>query len=281
LINVNHSEKNNLITRSITGTLFGLLVIFAIMAGRWYFAALMLLAGLLSLHELYRIILPGNRRMYLAGMLSGLLIYSGITLMAMADTAHFVKWLAIALPGIPIVLITALYQRNSGAFTEAALAHTGAVYSVFPLALLNLINNPFIVQAEFGQLILLGFFLLVWTNDTMAYLTGMSFGKRKLFERHSPRKTWEGTLGGIAFTIVAAWLLWKYFGQLSLMQWMTMGLLTAITGLYGDLAESMIKRGANIKDSGSLLPGHGGVLDRFDATLLAAPVVVAYLILTS
>ncbi len=277
---MNPSEKNNLITRSITGALFGLLVIFGIMAGKWYFAALMLVAGLLSLHELYRIIIPGNRRMYVAGMLSGLLIYSGITLMATADPAHFAKWFAIALPGIPIVLIMALYQKNTGAFTEAALAYTGAVYSVFPLALLNLINNPFFVQAEFGQIILLGFFLLVWTNDTMAYLTGMSFGRHKLFERHSPRKTWEGTIGGIVFTLLASWLMWKYFGQLSLIQWMTLGFLTAITGLYGDLAESMIKREANLKDSGNLLPGHGGILDRFDATLLAAPVAVAYLILS-
>jgi len=278
---VNYSEKTNLVTRSITGAIFGLLIIFGILAGKWYFAALMLLAGLLSLHELYRIVLAGNRRMYFAGMLAGILLYCSITLMAMADQAQLLKMLAIALPGIPIVLITALYQRNSKAFTDAALAHTGAVYSLFPLALLNILNMPHFFSTEFPQKILLGFFLLVWTNDTMAYITGISIGKHKLFERHSPRKTWEGTIGGILFTLLAAWLLWRFFGQLTLIQWMVTGLLTAITGLFGDLAESMIKREANIKDSGKLLPGHGGVLDRFDATLLAAPVVVAYLILSS
>lgn len=278
---MNHSEKTNLVSRSITGAIFGLLIIFGILAGKWYFAALMLLAGLLSLHELYRIVLIGNRRMYFAGMFSGILIYCSITLLAMVDQAQFFKMLAIALPAIPVVFITALYQGNSKAFTDAALAHTGAVYSLFPLALLNLLNMPNIFSAEYPQRILLGFFLLVWTNDTMAYITGINIGNHKLFERHSPRKTWEGTLGGLLFTLLAAWLLWRFFGQLSLIQWMITGLLTAIAGLFGDLVESMIKREGNIKDSGNLLPGHGGVLDRFDATLLAAPVVVAYLILSS
>lgn len=278
---MSRSENNNLIIRSITGALFGLLVIFSILGGKGYFAALMLVAGLLSLHELYRIIIPGNRMMYGAGMLSGVLIYAGTSLIGLGGTDYLAPGLALLLPGIPLVLITALYQKDHLGFTQAALAHTGAVYSLFPLALLNLINNPSLVAAQEPEKILLGFFLLVWTNDTMAYLAGTTLGRHKLFERHSPRKTWEGTLGGILFTGVAAILLWNYFGQLSLVQWMITGLLTAVAGLYGDLAESMIKRGANLKDSGNLLPGHGGVLDRFDATLLAAPVVMAYLILSS
>lgn len=277
---MNPSEKNNLIIRSITGVLFGLLVIFSILGGKGYFAALMLLAGMLSLHELYRIIIPRNAMMYRAGMISGILIYTGISLIGLEGTDHFRTGLALTLPGIPLVLITVLYQKNNPGFSQAALAHTGAVYSLFPLALLNLMYNPSFIPVNEPEKILLGFFLLVWTNDTMAYLTGMTLGRHKLFERHSPRKTWEGTLGGILFTGIAAVLLWNYFGQLSLVQWMITGVLTAVAGLYGDLAESMIKRGANLKDSGNLLPGHGGVLDRFDATLLAAPVVMAYLILS-
>ncbi|MGC8865289.1 MAG: phosphatidate cytidylyltransferase [Bacteroidales bacterium] len=276
-----HSEKSNLIIRSITGALFGLLVIFSILGGRAYFTTLMLVAGLLSLHELYRIILPGNRVMYRVGMLSGLLIFGGITLIGLEGTFYLKTGLAILLPGIPLVLVTSLYQKDPRAFTHAALAYTGAVYSLLPLSLLSLIYNSSIIDIKEPEKILLGFFLLVWTNDTMAYLTGMTLGKHKLFERHSPRKTWEGTLGGILFTGIAAVLLWHFFGQLSLQQWLITGLLTAVVGLYGDLAESMIKRSAHIKDSGSLLPGHGGVLDRFDATLLAAPVVIAYLILSS
>jgi phosphatidate cytidylyltransferase len=107
----------------------------------------------------------------------------------------------------------------------------------------------------------------------------MAFGKHKLFERISPKKTWEGSIGGLIFGMVMSWVLSIYFNDLSLLQWLSIGLITIVFGTFGDLAESMIKRSMNVKDSGKLLPGHGGLLDRFDAALLAAPAVFIYLVI--
>jgi phosphatidate cytidylyltransferase len=112
--------------------------------------------------------------------------------------------------------------------------------------------------------------LIVWTNDTFAYLVGRFFGKTPLFERISPKKTWEGTIGGIFFAIVAAYLI-AYFSEMDWIYWTIAAVIIAPAAILGDLLESAFKRSLQVKDSGNILPGHGGILDRFDATLLAAP----------
>ena len=123
----------------------------------------------------------------------------------------------------------------------------------------------------------LAFMLMLWANDTGAYKFGVRFGKHKLFERHSPKKTWEGFFGGLATGLIAAYLISAQFGDLTIMQWLSVSLIIGTAGTFGDLFESMLKRSMSIKDSGSLLPGHGGLLDRFDGLLFAAPLVFIYL----
>jgi phosphatidate cytidylyltransferase len=118
---------------------------------------------------------------------------------------------------------------------------------------------------------------MLWANDTGAYLVGSKLGRTKLFERHSPKKTWEGLIGGIIITGIAAYIISIYFTELTVDQWIWIGLLISCFGTTGDLIESMFKRSIDVKDSGGILPGHGGLLDRFDGLLLAAPVVYAYL----
>jgi phosphatidate cytidylyltransferase len=125
--------------------------------------------------------------------------------------------------------------------------------------------------------IILGFFILLWTNDTGAYLSGKYFGKHKLFERISPKKTWEGSIGGGILTLAFAYVLSIYFTNLNITNWLIIGVLIAVFGGLGDLVESMLKRSLGIKDSGKLLPGHGGILDRFDGLLLSVPFVYGYL----
>ncbi|MBL0246373.1 MAG: phosphatidate cytidylyltransferase [Sphingobacteriales bacterium] len=120
--------------------------------------------------------------------------------------------------------------------------------------------------------------LLVWSNDTAAYLSGRAFGRHKLFERISPKKTWEGTIGGGLFTLFVGWLLSILF-RFSLTTWLGIAALAVLCGTWGDLIESLLKRSLGVKDSGSLLPGHGGVLDRFDALLFVLPFVFAFLYL--
>ena len=124
---------------------------------------------------------------------------------------------------------------------------------------------------------MLGCLLILWANDTGAYFAGIRFGKTKLFERISPKKSWEGAFGGAVLGLIFAYLLSGYFTSLAVWQWMCIGLIIVICGDYGDLIESQLKRSIEIKDSGNALPGHGGFLDRFDGLLISAPFIVAFL----
>lgn len=126
--------------------------------------------------------------------------------------------------------------------------------------------------------LLLGFFIVIWTNDTFAYLSGMFIGRHKFFERISPKKTWEGTAGGLVFGLAAGYILSLFFDDFSLSEWLGYALTIIIFGTFGDLFESLIKRTLGLKDSGNIMPGHGGILDRFDSILLAAPFAFIYIV---
>jgi phosphatidate cytidylyltransferase len=175
--------------------------------------------------------------------------------------------------------MVALYSQHPNPLEAIGTAVVGILYIPIPLALLNLFNDPIFMHVDQPKYMVLGFFLLVWANDTFAYLTGVTFGKHPLFKRISPKKTWEGSLGGALLTIAFSYLVFKYLGVISLIDWIIVAALIIIFGTFGDLSESMIKRLAQVKDSGNILPGHGGMLDRFDAVLFAAPVVFLYLLI--
>jgi phosphatidate cytidylyltransferase len=141
--------------------------------------------------------------------------------------------------------------------------------------------DPATLSGPYHYGVVLGFLVILWLNDTGAYFVGSLIGKHKLFERISPGKTWEGSAGGAFFAVLTAWGISFIFKQLDGMQWMILAILIVISGTLGDLVESMLKRSLGIKDSGTILPGHGGLLDRFDAVLLSAPFVFVYLVLIS
>ncbi len=130
---------------------------------------------------------------------------------------------------------------------------------------------------DFVKFLIMGIFILIWINDTFAYLVGRAFGKRKLFPRVSPKKTWEGAIGGLVFALTAAYFMAKYEPIVNQVQWVTLAAIIVIAGSLGDLVESKLKRDAGVKDSGAIMPGHGGMLDRLDSLIFAAP--FAYLTL--
>jgi len=136
------------------------------------------------------------------------------------------------------------------------------------------------MNGNFGSNELILFFILIWTNDTFAYLVGRAIGKTKLFERISPKKTIEGSVGGLVFTLIAGYVLSQYVIVSSIggVDWVIISFLIVIFGSLGDLVESMLKRSVGVKDSGKILPGHGGILDRFDAAFFAAPFILFYLL---
>lgn len=124
--------------------------------------------------------------------------------------------------------------------------------------------------------ILIAIFVLVWANDVFAYLSGTYLGKHKLFPSVSPKKTWEGTLGGLLFTLLFAALVFYITKELNLRDWLLLAIMVSVLSTIGDLAESLLKRNSGVKDSGTLIPGHGGILDRFDAALFVTPFVFLY-----
>lgn len=171
-----------------------------------------------------------------------------------------------------ILIAVELFFASSQPFSNIGRHLVCFIYVGLPFALLAQMS---VIHAGYDQIYspwrVFGLLLLIWTNDTMAYFIGSQFGKRKLFERISPKKTWEGTIGGGICTVLIAWGLSFLIHDFTPVQWIALGAVAAIFGTLGDLVESMLKRSVGVKDSGNLLPGHGGLLDRFDAFIFALP----------
>ncbi len=176
-----------------------------------------------------------------------------------------------------LLILKELFIVSESPFGRVAMQLLGLVYTCLSMALANALVW---INGSFQPNILLGTLLLVWANDSFAYLVGRKIGKTKLFPRVSPNKTWEGSGGGGIGTLLAAVLIWKVLGHLSLVNWMGVAVLVIIFGGLGDLVESTFKRSVKVKDSGTLLPYHGGLLDRFDALIFCLPFVFSFLYLS-
>ncbi len=183
---------------------------------------------------------------------------------------------------VGLTFILELYRQKGKPFHNIAYTILGVIYIVLPLSIANLIPSTLIDQSYnyYYPSLLLGVFIMVWTNDSFAYLFGVRFGKRKLFERISPNKSWEGFVAGLVFVQIASIIIHKLSSSpLMFYDWMIMGLIVTVFGTFGDLVESMFKRQMGIKDSGKIMPGHGGMLDRFDILFLVIPIVFIYIYL--
>lgn len=181
---------------------------------------------------------------------------------------------------IPLaIMATELFRKNEKPLVASSVTLLGIAYISIPLAILSLL---FLLPQDSSSgfpWIVLGLFAIIWINDTFSYITGILLGRNKLFERISPKKTWEGAIGGFVFSVAGGFALYTFSGEYSLGIWLIMAALIAISSVFGDLTESMIKRSLKIKDSGNILPGHGGLLDRFDSLLFASPVIYVFLTL--
>lgn len=183
------------------------------------------------------------------------------------------------------LFISELYFKNQDAINDWAYTMLSQMYIALPFAMINIVafetNED--GSVHFDTLLPLSIFVFLWINDTGAYCSGSLFVKHKLFPRISPAKSWEGSIGGGIFVLIAAGILGYYanFGELqhslNILEWMGLGLIVVFFGTWGDLVESLFKRTLGIKDSGNILPGHGGMLDRFDSSLMAIPAAVVYL----
>lgn len=264
----------NLIQRAITGILFVGIIIGAVLLGKIIFATLFLVVTALSLWEFYTLVNAGDK----ATINKEIATVAGLFLYLSASLWSVSSGFALAAMAIYLLLcfgmvINELYDKKGNPLHNWAYFFLGQIYIVVPFTMLNLLNNLF------DSVFLLALFALIWTYDSGAYVFGMMLGKHRLFERISPKKSWEGAIGGFVAACVAA-LVFSYFStSLAPLGWLGFAFLVVFFGTFGDLSESLLKRTFNIKDSGNVLPGHGGLLDRFDSLLFATPIIVIYVAL--
>jgi phosphatidate cytidylyltransferase len=261
-----------------------------ILGGLWLHPASFIVTTLILLigtqYEYYNLVsLTGVVPRKAAGLITGILMY--VLSVLVASGVVQMKYLLLLLPVATFIVISELYRGEEKPFDSLAhtffpLIYTALPFSLFPFAAFGREGLNTLIHSHgfvFSPGIVIGFILLIWANDTGAYLAGISLGRHKLMERISPKKTWEGFIGGIVIALFAAWFLSGLLGVVNRISWLGISLIVSIAGTYGDLAESMLKRSAGAKDSGSILPGHGGFLDRFDSTLLSFPLVYLFITL--
>lgn len=279
------SKLKNLITRSITGILyvailvtcflqaFNMVIVFALITGlaTWEFT------GIVNEHKHVNV----NRLITTVAGVYFFLAVAGVNSGAVQTNAVFVPYLLT----IIYLFISGLYTKSDDSVNDWAYTMLSQMYIALPLSTINVIAFR---QAADGlnyyyYLLPLSIFIFLWTNDTGAYCTGSLFGKHKLFPRISPAKSWEGSIGGGILVLIVASIMYYIESQgenlsgLNLIEWLGLGLVVVVFGTLGDLVESLLKRTLGIKDSGNILPGHGGILDRFDSSLMAIPASVVYL----
>jgi phosphatidate cytidylyltransferase len=264
----------NFIKRTLSAAIFAIVLIAGITLHPIGFLAVFLGITLMGTFEFYKLAKKANSSpQCFTGMLAaGILFLACFTSTYLNSSSLFLLFSVI----IVMIPIIELYRKKENPFTNIAFTLLGLIYVALPFSLLNYMAFPFDDQ-QFHYKIVLCVFVMIWANDTGAYLVGVNFGKHRLFERISPKKSWEGSIGGAITTIVIAWLCSIYSTDLLLVQWFIIGIIVVLFGSIGDLVESLFKRSINIKDSGKILPGHGGVLDRFDAILLVSPMVFIFL----
>ena len=268
----------NLITRTITGAFFVAIIIGSMILHPLSFAAVIFVIMVVGLKEFYKMVEQSKVHPQKAlGYIAGSVVYLIPVLASQGMISP--KHLAF-LPGLVFIFfITELFRKKQHAIHNVAFSIFGVAYISIPLATLSMLLSPLAAGDPPTWHILFALFIISWSNDTFAYLTGIWLGKHKLFERISPKKTWEGTIGGTLFALLAAYILAEFFYELTILQWMGGALVIVVSGTFGDLSESMLKRKFEVKDSGNFFPGHGGVLDRFDSVLFSAPAFFCYLIL--
>jgi phosphatidate cytidylyltransferase len=271
----NINKYSNLVQRAITSFVGAALILAALIYSDWtYFLIFATILGM-SQMEFYKLSgLDGMLPLKTFGTILGLLIFALTFMVEKERLPH--EYLYLIFPLVSLTFFIKLYKKtDKKPFTGVAYTYLGIFYVAVPISLLNL--AVFSVDAVYHYEILIGCLLILWASDSGAYFAGTRFGKTKLFERVSPKKSWEGFLGGAFSAIAVAFVISQYFVVLEDWKWLVIAGIIIIAGTYGDLIESLFKRSIEIKDSGSVLPGHGGFMDRFDGLLLSAPFITAFL----
>jgi len=271
---------SNMVTRALTGSLIVATILGGIYFSRSSFVGLFFVITTFGLWEFYTLAEKGGMSpQKLLGTIAGAVFFviSSMYILRMIPLVY----LLVIMPLMFLILIAELYRKSESPLVNISITLSGIFYLAIPMVLLSYLSYPPAYglrdNYDYNPNILIGFFLILWTNDTFAYLVGKTLGKRKLFESVSPKKTWEGSFGGAVFSIVLAYFLVRFFPELRKRDWLVVAGIIVLFANLGDLIQSKFKRSLYVKDSGNVLPGHGGILDRFDGVYLAAPFVYTYI----
>ena len=265
----------NFFQRTLTAAAFVAVLLSCTFFNHITFACLFTLITLMGTWEFYKLAeKEGGSPQKIMGTLTAGVLFVSNAIFSMTQVN--IRVLLFIFPFVFLIFILELYRKKEQPFRNIATTILGIVYVALPFTLLNYILT---CKGSYAPQILFGFFFILWSNDTGAYLTGSLMGKNKLFPRVSPGKSWEGSIGGAVISYGVVLLIADWYTILNLRDWMVIATILIVIGTLGDLVESLYKRSINVKDSGTLLPGHGGILDRFDSLLMATPFVFTYLYL--
>ncbi|MBN1119249.1 MAG: phosphatidate cytidylyltransferase [Bacteroidales bacterium] len=260
----------NLLVRTLSGAVYVSLIIGSLLIDKTLFALVILVFNAIAFYEFQKFGIQ-NKLKVLWNVFLSIVVFVLSHFIISGDLEQ--KWLSILILVPLFQLGIELFNKKGKIFETLSFSIVSVLYITLPLILLNWINYS--SQGNFSRLVL-AVFVLVWANDSFAYLSGLAFGKHKLFERITPKKTWEGFVGGLLATLIIARLLFSFTELNSVPEWEILALLIALASVFGDFVESMFKRSAGVKDSGNIMPGHGGILDRIDSLLFVFPVVFIY-----
>ena len=274
---------NNFIKRAITGVLFVAILVGCILYNPLSFGILFTIISALTIYEFGQLVnmrAEGVNINKMITMLGGSYLFLAImgfcTNEGQEGSKIFIPYVLLLL----YMMISELYLKKENPILNWAYSMFSQLYIALPFAMLNILAfnyDPTYSSVSYNPILPLSIFIFLWLNDTGAYCIGSLIGKHRLFERISPKKSWEGSIGGGVVAIGVSFVLAHYFPFMSMWEWAGLALVVVVFGTWGDLTESLLKRQLHVKDSGTILPGHGGMLDRFDSALMAIPAAVAYI----
>ena len=272
--------KNNFLQRAITGILFVAIIVGCILYDPLAFGTLFVIVSALTIREFGHLVNQSgevsiNRTITMLGGAYLFLAIMGFCIDA-AGSKIFIPYLIL----IIYLMVSELYLKKKNPVLNWAYSMLSQMYIALPFAMLNVLafqNDPEASSVSYNPILPLSIFVFLWLNDTGAYCFGSLFGKHRLFERISPKKSWEGAIGGGLMTIIVGLCVSPYIEGYTIRDTAMISCIVVIFGIYGDLLESLFKRSIEIKDSGNILPGHGGILDRFDAIIFTIPAIFVYM----
>lgn len=268
------SKIKNMRTRAISGAVYVALIVVCLLLKPAWFTALMAVFAVLAVVELENLL---SERAPVTPVAKICDILMALCLVGLSYNFKFAYPIALYLP---IRIIIAVNDRTENPARSMLYSLLAVFYAALPLAMLAFANALCGLATSLGYAtnLVLVTFIMIWVNDTFAYLTGMSMGRNKMCERLSPKKTWEGFAGGFAACIITGIIVAIWFApHAQIFKWILYAAAVSVVGTYGDLFESLLKRTLGVKDSGHLIPGHGGILDRIDSVLAVAPITLLFL----